>query len=144
MKQLTEATTGYLNPRYDDGAAIAATSAYTGSFLVLQPFSAHASPVGSNTDPSGSFTVARPKTGEIARVPLNATLSEVEILMRKLFKSYTAPCYVSAMSNEKQGTDQVCPLPVPAHNCARVNVLHMCFIRASYVLHSCTEQSKTD
>jgi hypothetical protein len=124
MKQLTEASLGYLNPRYDDGAAIAAAPAYTGSFIILQPLSAHATPVGSTTDPTGSFTVTRPKTGETATIPLTATLSEVEIVMRKLFKTYTSLCFVSSTSSEKRGTEQVCPLPAPAHNCAKVSVLN--------------------
>ena len=115
MKSLATAASGYLDPAYADGAAIADAS-YTGEQLALSNVTAYAIPAGVVKDPTGSVSVVRTaQAGARAMFDMGSDTSAVQEAVRSLYRYSKPPSVVGNTVKEKRGVKQV--------RCRRVQAL---------------------
>jgi hypothetical protein len=107
MASLLPSAAGYLNPRFKDGAALAAASEYTASSLQMSNPAAVPVAGGTDQDPKGAITIRRAKTGQPVQLFLNSSRGSIETELRDMFSSYSQPLSVISDSLWRNGTLQV-------------------------------------
>ena len=108
MQALNVGDRGRLDPAYADGRAIAEAQAYTGAGVQVSARDAVAVPAGVPEDPSGAMTILRTRTGLSVEVQMDASRTEMQTELRKLFTSYTHALAVPVGRLYRDGIRQVC------------------------------------
>lgn len=107
MASLAPNAVGYLNPKHQDGASVAAHPQYTASTLQMSSPATFPILGGVDEDPSGAITVRRSKTGQSVQLFTNSSQRSIEDALRDMFSSYSQPLSVMSSDLWRNGTVQV-------------------------------------